>query len=64
MNERYQRSRIRPLKRSFGAAQPGTIGFLSEGPFIPPSRTSLSNPIPPEPPSGAAFGSIASKFIL
>ena len=54
----------RPLKLSFGNAQPGTIRAPVRRPISFPSRPSLSNPIPPEPPSGAAFRSMASIFIL
>ena len=38
--------------------------LLSETRFTYPSTAGLSNPIPPEPPSGAAFGSMVPNFIL
>jgi hypothetical protein len=60
---RCQRPPTRPLNLSLGNPQPGMIVSLSEGPLTPAVPSQSAEPNPPEPPSGAVFESMASKFI-
>ena len=61
--QRCQRSRTPPVEAFFWQRTTGNDCAHGRRPKTLPSRASLSTPIPPEPPSGAAFGSMASNYI-
>jgi hypothetical protein len=61
--QRCQRSTNPPVEAFFWEPTTGTIVLIPEGHYLPvPSP--ICDVILPEPPSGAAFGSMGSNFIL